>query len=113
MPLELDPLLASLEALGHPRLVAVRLYKEGFRGRRGHGLHCPLARFVACSTGALHAEATSDLIVVRHLSRTEVRTLPPTLKDFVDWFDMGRYPELVEPHPGWLPRERQNVELSS
>lgn len=95
------PLLGRLMALGgNGGEVAASLRRKGIKGERFRCTSCPLARFALSSAPpdvarsiVGHVFASCYAEDSRQLEQTE---LPTGCHDFVERFDMGEYPDLVE-----------------
>lgn len=75
--------------------VAVVLHSLDANGRAGNALRCPLARALRQLTGRDRVCVGGGSADVFN-APFESAPLPPAVNDFVDAFDAGQYPELVE-----------------
>lgn len=102
-PLTEDGVRDALVALG-PSMdrVAASLYTAGHRGARCKSGGCPVASYLAklfphrlVAVDTLHT-TVGPVVMLRN---------PTAVAGFVASFDMGRFPELRDEPPGYLPGE--------
>jgi hypothetical protein len=97
---ELYDLLASLGDA--PDQVALNLKEGGFVGERDSAYCCPVARFLRARAAADGVMVDDELIQVEYLGIPvpTFSTQPPTaVRQFIQQFDAGDWPELVEVMP--------------
>lgn len=89
-----------------PQVVATRLHGYGVTGLPGRADDCPMARYLRALIGSERSVGRIGVLEQRlRVTRRGLHlpfsvALPPAIRSFVRSFDEGRYPELVDRHPG-------------
>ena len=95
---DLDGVWEALIALGDDdQKVAAHLRGLGIKGRRTEACACPIANYLASIFGEMSTpevdESSLRLLGWPHAGRL---VMPSAIEDFVESFDLGWFPELVE-----------------
>ncbi len=94
--LRLRAALDGLARLEDPCEVAHFLHAVGFVGGRCHSGNCPLARYLAHMCGRAVAVGGSTVAMLLDNLDWHDLTIPYPAATFVDYFDGGQFPYLLE-----------------
>ncbi len=91
---------SALAALGDEEAdVAESLRRRGIKGRVYSERHCPIANYLATTFGGKSAPfLTVASVKFFGWDKREWMATPVAVSDFIEAFDCGRYPDLVQ---GW------------
>jgi hypothetical protein len=86
----------KLAAVGSSVQIAMHLRQQQCVGAAGASLSCPVARYVRRETG--ESVQIGGVVYLRPgvVGAEVVGFLPDPIRDFIEDFDGGRYPDLIE-----------------
>lgn len=91
----------KLAALGGSAQIAMYLREQRCVGDLGWSRSCPVARYVHRETG--ESVRIGGVVYLQRLGwdgADVVRSLPEPVGEFIEDFDGGRYPDLIQPAVG-------------
>lgn len=90
--------LGKLEACGSSRQIHDFFLEQKILGRRGRAYACPVAQYVNTALGVPDYQVTcaDTAMVAVPLRAVRVQT-PLAVGEFIREFDLGSYPDLVDP----------------
>lgn len=97
--------LDKLATEGSADGIALRLQADGCTGHRKVGISCPVSRWIAAQTGHIasvggwYAWPNTPAFEAGIENEDTRVTQPPAVRDFVQRFDQGHYPDLADPNP--------------
>jgi len=88
--------LDKLAVLGGSAQIAIHLQEQQCVGETGASLSCPVARYIRRETG--ESVQVGGVVYLRPgvVGAEVVGFLPDPIRDFIEDFDGGRYPDLVD-----------------
>lgn len=90
--------LGKLEACGSARQIHDYFLEQKIQGRRGRAYSCPVAQFVNNALGVPGYQVTcADTMMVTVPLRAVRVPTPLAVGEFIREFDLGNYPDLVDP----------------
>ena len=95
---DLDGVWEALIALGdEDQKIAAVLRAKGIKGRKNEACACPIANYLAGIFGEMSTPAVEETTVklLGWDDRMHMQ-LPDAVQDFVESFDLGWFPELIE-----------------
>lgn len=93
----LDRAYAELVHLGDTEdEIAAALRARGIKGRRKEACTCPIANFLVAVFGEeCHPEVDDDITFLGWNPKERL-AVPAAVLDFIEAFDLGSYPQLIE-----------------
>lgn len=89
----IDP-LRELASQRSPDGIALFLAAHGVRGKKDSNCECPVARWLAESTGLAFVVERYETMLENPSTFADVWPLPAVVSEFIELFDQGEYPEL-------------------
>ena len=94
---DLDGVWEALIALGdEDQKVAAVLRSKGIKGRKNEACACPIANYLAEIFGEMSTPEVEESTVKFLGWGDDHMQLPDAVQDFVESFDLGWFPELIE-----------------